>query len=159
MNNTIETSNLTSNEENVTVEKKKTRATVKKETRRVRVPLEDQKRLITVKQEEGYAYRLVNDIDNRIREFLEYGYEIVDRNGHGIEEFDKRIQDSTWRQSAVSQHVGQGVIAYLMRKPQDWYDEDQKVKQDAITTREKSRNLAKGENSKDYYGEIKIDHK
>jgi len=153
MNN--ETNSLTNKDKDSSV--KKTRVIREK---RERVPLAEQKRLIGVNKEPGYTYRLVNDVEDRISSFRTAGYEIVDRSGKEIDR-DKRIQDPAWKQSALSQHVGAGITAYVMRIPTEWYEEDQAKKQREINIKEKSKNIVSSLDVKsdDFYGDIKIDHK
>lgn len=127
--------------------------------RKTRIPLREQKRLIGVNKEPGYMYRLVNDVEDRINSFLTAGYEIVDKTGNEVE-VDKRIQDPSWRQSALSQSVGGGIKGYVMRIPIEWYEEDQSKKQLEIDKKEKSKNIKASKDVKtdDFYGDIKIEH-
>ena len=83
---------------------------------------------LTVKgQEPGYVYRIVNDIDDRIQNLQEIGYELV--TDKGVTVGDKRIANPTQEGSPVKISVGQGTQAYVMRQKQEFFDEDQAAKQ------------------------------
>jgi len=93
-------------------------------------------------KEPGYVYRIVNDIDDRIQNFKEMGYELVTDNTVVVG--DKRVANPSQEGSPVEISVGQGVKAYVMRQKQEWYDEDQKAKQERVNELETSmkRNAA-----------------
>jgi len=77
-------------------------------------------------KEPGFEYRVVNDDGDRISQFEEMGYEIVkDQN---IKVGDRRIASPTKEGSPVQVSVGNGMKAFVMRIPKDWYDEDQAAK-------------------------------
>ncbi len=77
-------------------------------------------------KEPGFEYRVVNDDGDRISQFEEMGYEVVkDQN---IKVGDRRIASPTKEGSPVQVSVGNGMKAYVMRIPKDWYDEDQAAK-------------------------------
>lgn len=77
-------------------------------------------------KEPGFEYRIVNDDGDRISQFEEMGYEIVkDQN---IKVGDRRIASPTKEGSPVQVSVGNGMKAFVMRIPKDWYDEDQAAK-------------------------------
>ena len=103
-------------------------------------------------QEDGYVYRIVNDIDDRIQSLQEMGYEIVtDKN---VTVGDKRIANPTQEGSPVKVSVGQGVQAYVMRQKKEFFDEDQAAKQakvDELEATTKREAQAAG-----FYGKLKI---
>lgn len=77
-------------------------------------------------KEPGFEYRVVNDDGDRISQFEEMGYEVVkDQN---IKVGDRRIASPTKEGSPVQVSVGNGMKAFVMRIPKDWYDEDQAAK-------------------------------
>lgn len=77
-------------------------------------------------KEPGFEYRIVNDDGDRISQFEEMGYEVVrDQN---IKVGDRRIASPTKEGSPVQVSVGNGMKAFVMRIPKDWYDEDQAAK-------------------------------
>jgi hypothetical protein len=72
-------------------------------------------------------YRVVNDVDDRVEQLLEAGYEVVpqakvSRRG------DKRIDEASALGSASSIPVGKGTRAVVMRQRKDWWAEDQAAK-------------------------------
>lgn len=122
-----------------------------------RVPLYDQARnVLTVKgKEDGFEYRWFNDEDERISNAKLGGWEIVTNEDLKIGD---RTVDSTGASSAspVSKKVGLGVTAFLMRIPKEFYDEDQRKKQEALDERE---NTMRSEALAERYGKFEIGRK
>ncbi len=87
-------------------------------------------------KEPGYVYRIVNDIDDRVQTFQELGYEIV--TDQAVTVGDKRVANPTQEGSPVQVSVGQGIKGYVMRQKQEWFDEDQKAKQQRVNELESS---------------------
>ncbi len=129
-----------------------TETTTKRTPRTKRTPINGQRSILNVKgKDPEYSYRIVNDVDDRINEFLERGYEIVTEESVVVG--DKRVAKPTQSGSAVELSVGQGTKAFLMRIKKEWYDEDQAVKQAKVSEIE---NQMKAETRKDgNYGYIK----
>lgn len=108
-----------------------------KETRTRRTPINGTRNRLNVRgKEDGFVYRIVNDIDDRIQTFQEMGYELVTDSDVSVG--DKRVAQATQEGSPVRVSVGQGVQAYVMRQKQEWYDEDQKAKQTRVDELEQS---------------------
>ncbi len=125
---------------------------------RKRIPLGEQHRLASVAKPAGYMDRWFNDVDGRILKAQKAGYEFIDRDGSIVKEKDDRFQDPDWQNSAMSQPVGGGITAYLMRVKKEFYDEDQAVKQAKIDTQEnqmRKKNIP-GVKREQVYGEISI---
>ena len=78
----------------------------------------------------GYHRRVVNDTEDRIKVFKEAGYEIVQNKS--LPAGDPRAGDASQMGMPVAKNVGGGTKGVLMEIPQEWYDEDQKAKQDKI---------------------------
>ena len=93
-------------------------------------------RLRVAGKEPGYAYRIVNDIDDRISEFQEDGWEIVSDNKVKIG--DKRVSNPTAEGTPKQISVGGGVKAYLMRIKEEFYNEDQATKAEHLDKLEAS---------------------
>jgi len=105
-------------------------------SRVTRVPV-SQRNVLTVKgKDPAYEYRVVNDIDDRIAQFLEGGYELVDKATHDVG--DKRVSQGTSVGSKKMFSVGQGIKGHLMRIPKELYLEDQNVKQQFVNKQEAS---------------------
>lgn len=122
-------------------------------TRTRRTPINGQRNKLNVRgQEPGYVYRIVNDIDDRVQNLQDAGYEMVtDKN---VTVGDKRIANPTQEGSPVKVSVGQGVQAYVMRQKQEWYDEDRAVrKQQADEIEAQMKQEAK---EAGFYGKLKI---
>lgn len=111
-----------------------------------------QRNILTVKgKDPNYHYRIVNDIDDRIAQYKEAGYEIVLDNAVSVG--DKRVNAASAVGSGKQLSVGQGTKAYVMRIPKDWYNEDQTTKLAQVAaveqaTREKALDGT--------YGELKL---
>lgn len=94
--------------------------------RRRRIPLIHQRNLIEIENPDpAYVYYRANDEGDNIFRRLRAGWVIVDRSGNEIE-IDEKMQDSSWKQKAFCQHVGDGVMAYMMKIPREFYEEDQR---------------------------------
>lgn len=92
-----------------------------------RVPVGTRKILTVTGKEAGYEYRIVNDSGDRVQEFLDAGYELVE-NG-SVRVGDKRVNTATSEGTNAQISVGQGQKAFVVRIKKEWYDEDQAVKQ------------------------------
>lgn len=118
-----------------------------------RTPINGTRNRLNVRgKEEGFEYRIVNDVDDRIPTFQEMGYEIV--NDPAVSVGDKRVTNPTAEGTPVKISVGQGVQAYLMRQKKEWYDEDQKAKQAQINELEAS--MKREADQAGFYGKLKI---
>lgn len=101
----------------------------------------------------GYVRRLVTDIDDRILQFEQAGYEVVKRKD--LPTGDPRAGEPSQMGMPVTKDLGAGMKGVLMEQKQEWYDEDQKLKQDKIKADELSMKRTTG-GIEDGYGEIKI---
>ena len=96
-----------------------------------------QRNLLTVKgKDPNFNYRIVNDVDGRIAQFQEAGYEVVPRGT--VEVGDKRASTATAVGSTANFSVGGGQKAVLMRQKREWYEEDQLQKQKFVDAQESS---------------------
>lgn len=93
--------------------------------------------VLTVKgKDPDYEYRIVNDAGDRILQFQEAGYELVD--GQGVSVGDRRLDNPTAEGSKAQVSVGPGQKAYLMRIRKEFYAEDQALKAEHIKKLEES---------------------
>lgn len=106
----------------------KKEAIAKAPERRVRrTPIGTRNVLTVSGKEPGYEYRFVNDSGDRIQEFLDNGWEVVERKDVRIG--DKRLGNPSGSEgSAAVASVGRGMTAYVLRIREDWYKEDQEAK-------------------------------
>jgi hypothetical protein len=105
-----------------------------------RASLGKRDRLAIKNKEEGFVYRIVNDVDDRVELLKGAGYEVCTTEQVGAIG-NKRVDNTSSLGSAAHFSVGQGTKAVVMRIPKDWYDEDQRAKQaeiDAIEATMKS---------------------
>ena len=101
-----------------------------------RIPV-SQRNVLTVKgKDPNYVYRIVNDQDDRITQFKDAGYEIVQKET--VEVGDKRASSGSSMGSIATMAVGRGQKAYLMRIPREFYVEDQALKQRTVDAQEAS---------------------
>ena len=113
-----------------------------------RQPLTTRNRVRVRNQEPGYVYRVVNDIDGRIDDLLEIGYEVVPQT-KVIRDGDKRVDDASALGSNSSISLGRGDRGVVMRIKKEWYDEDQKAK--AVRADELESTMKKdGKQASDY---------
>lgn len=127
------------------------------EARPNRVPIHEQhrNRLTITDKDPNYVYRVVNDIDNRVEQFKLAGYEIVEKT-HKVGDVDSNNSVG----SGTRMNVGSGRVGVLMRIKREFYEADQKAKQDEITRNENLLIRKKRKNdeadSDGNYGEVSI---
>ena len=96
-----------------------------------------QRNILTVKgKDPNYEYRIVNDVEDRITQFHEAGYEVVQNDS--VDVGDRRASNGTSIGSAKVLSVGQGTKAVVMRIKKEWYEEDQREKHRKIAATEAS---------------------
>jgi hypothetical protein len=102
---------------------------VERTNRPKRIPL-GTRNILTAPERPGYVRRFVNDEGDRIKHFEAAGYSVVRED---IDVGDPKAGKDTKTGSVVSPAVGGGKRAVLMEIKKEWYDEDQKAKQDRIS--------------------------
>ena len=102
-----------------------------------RTPVSQRNRLSVRNQEPGYVYRIVNDIDDRIEELQERGYEICTKESVGSVGHN-RVDNPSSLGSVANFSVGKGTKAIVMRQKKEYYVEDQNMKQQEINDLEQS---------------------
>lgn len=96
---------------------------------RKRVPVGGHRNILTVADKDpNFVYRWVLDSPGRIDMFKQGGYEVVVDN---VEVGDATVDRPHKLGSAITMVRGSATLV-LMRIPREWYDEDQKAKQDDI---------------------------
>lgn len=122
-------------------------------TRTRRSPINGTRNRLSVRgQEDGYVYRIVNDLDDRIQSLREIGYEIVTDSKVSVG--DKRIANPTQEGSPVKVSVGNGIQAYVMRQKKEFFDEDQAAK--AAKVDELEASMKREAKDAGFYGKFKI---
>lgn len=101
-----------------------------------RVPVGTRNVLTVTGKEPGYEYRIVNDAGDRIQQFLDAGYELVDAKDVSIG--DKRVNAATPEGSKAQVSVGKGDKAFLMRIKNEYRTEDNQAKLDQVNRLEQS---------------------
>jgi len=105
---------------------------------------------ISGEKDPNFHYRIVNDTGSRIHAFQQAGYELVTDDDIVVGE--SRVSSAGELGSAKRIISDDGTTSFLMRIKKEYYDEDQKVKQDRIDELERSM---KDEKSQDFYGKVK----
>lgn len=117
-----------------------------------RTPIGSRNILTVTGKEPGYVYRIVNDTGDRIQQFMDAGYEMV--NAADVKIGDKRVNSSSPEGSKAQVSVGKGDKAFVMRIKQEWYDEDQRAKSAEIKRLEESMKQTATQNAD--YGKLTI---
>ena len=106
----------------------------------------------------GYHMHIINDVPGRIEEALSAGYEFVSPSEIGgtvsnVVSGNTDLGDKV--RFLVGRAEGDGLYAYLMKIPQDWYEEDQQELQtvnDRVDTAIRSgKNTKDGASSDGFY--------
>lgn len=113
----------------------RTTSTVEASARPRRTPLSRRNRLSVQNKEPGYQYRIVNDVDDRVSQMQEQGYELCEKAALGAIG-DKRVDNTASIGSIAHFSVGQGTKAIVMRIRDEWFKEDQAVKQQEVDAME-----------------------
>ena len=96
-----------------------------------RVPMHKQSAIAVTNKDPNFVYRIVNDSEGRVDQFLAGGYTIAEDSA---ESEDDRVQSASQMGSVKRMVVNRGrdadtKHAVLMKIPREMYDEDQKEKQ------------------------------
>lgn len=91
-----------------------------------RVPVGTRNVLTVAGKDPNYEYRIINDSGDRVQEFLDAGYELVDADS--VRVGDKRVNSVKPEGSIAQLSVGQGQKAFVVRIKKEWYEEDQHAK-------------------------------
>lgn len=111
-----------------------------------------QRNILTVKgKDPNFVYRVVNDVDDRVSQFQEAGYELV--SDEAVQVGDKRVNAASSLGSHKRLSVGQGTKAVVMRIKRDWYEEDQAAK---LATVADTENATREKALSGTYGDLKI---
>jgi len=129
---------------------------LKGELKKERIPMHESRRLRFPKRE-GYHRHVFNDDKktNRIQRALDAGYTFVTDDVDGR---DPRAGDASRIGKNTSQHVGDGMMGFLMEIPMDLYEEDQRSKQSVIDAREAQiKRIKKPSDDGSLYGGVRAE--
>lgn len=108
--------------------------------------------VLTVKgKDPEYEYRIVNDTGDRVAQFLDAGYEVV--NAADVQIGDRRVNQSSTEGSVAQTAVGGGIKGIVVRIKKEWYNEDQAAKQAQVDASEAA---TKQQALEDRYGKFEI---
>ena len=117
-----------------------------------RVPVDGRRDVLTVSNKDpGFVYRWVNDIEDSIARYMRGGYEQVT---HSVK-IGESEQAGGGDSSPVSKYVGGGITAILMRIKREWYDEDQRLRDEHTDASEADMFRALNDGRDGKYGEVK----
>lgn len=124
----------------------------KKEESRKRIPL-GTRNILNAPKRPGFVRRFVNDKGDRIQRFKDAGYTIVEED---VKVGDDKIGRPNQLGSSVSSQ-GDGQRKVLMEIPEKYYQEDQKIAQDKITSVENEiKRSSKNPGADGLHGNVEI---
>ena len=123
---------------------------------RKRIPLGTQGPLYIAEKykDPNYVERYVNNKPGRIDAFRNAGYEMVCVSKDNKVVGDPHCGKGTKVGTPVTLHAGDGELSYLMRIKREWYDEDQKKKQDKRL--DIVKDLGDQPNKEGHYGKVEL---
>ncbi len=101
-----------------------------------RTPIGTRSVLTVVGKDPNFVYRIINDSGDRVQEFMDAGYELV--NNDSVKVGDKKVNKASSEGSLSQVSVGQGQKAFVVRIKKEWYEEDQAAKQVRVNELEDS---------------------
>lgn len=117
-----------------------------------RTPIGSRSILSVTGKEPGFTYRIVNDTGDRVQQFLEAGYELVE--SAAVKVGDNRVDKASAEGSKAQVTIDRnGNKAFLMRIRDEWYQEDQAAKQAKVKALEDAIKNPSGAD----YGSVKIE--
>ena len=121
-----------------------------------RVPISGNRDVLTAPKREGYVRRFVNDDERglRIQMFQNAGWALVRDKDVQIGDKNVTNRNNSIAADVVRSHVGSGRYAYLMEIKREWYEEDQKAKEEELKKTDDAMRAQSNEEGR--YGEIKI---
>jgi predicted SPOUT superfamily RNA methylase MTH1 len=124
-----------------------------KQERERRLPINGSRNRLTIKgMEPGYRYRIVNDMEDRVEELREFGYEIVmDKE---VSVGDRKVAVPTSEGTPVRVSVGGGMKGYVMRIKNELFEENRAAHDALVDSTEKQ--MIKDAKKKADYGDITI---
>lgn len=132
-----------------------TKELVKTPAQRVRrSPLEGRSKLRVKGKKPEYDYRIVNDVDDRVHDLTERGWEID--TDEDIRVGDSRLDETSKLGRVRTMSVGGGIKAVLMKIRKDWKAEDDIEKQKYVDMTEQAMRPNPTEGT---YGKIDVTRK
>ena len=86
--------------------------------------------VLSAAKRDGYIRRYVNDVDGRVERFIEAGYTAVMEPD--ADTSAPRAGKPSNLGTAIRKPVGGGRSAVLMEIPEEWYNEDQELKNQRV---------------------------
>lgn len=120
--------------------------------RPIRIPL-GSRNVLTAPKRAGYVRRFVNDDADRIKQFEDAGYSIVREE---VQVGDPKAGKETQIGSITNKAVGSGTRAILMEIKEEWYNEDQKAKNDKLLVAENDMKRTLNSRREGHYGGVDI---
>lgn len=127
-------------------------STINRSERPKRNPINGHRDVLNVQgQEEGYHYCWVNE--DKVPRYEQAWYEFVT---HDVVVGDRKVNAASQLGGKVSMSVGNNLTAYLMRVPQEYYDEDRAAEQADLDEKETSMRSSLNSGGDGRYGGVDI---
>lgn len=128
---------------------------VNRADRPTRTPIHGKRDILGVKgMEAGFHYCWVNDDEHgNVERYFEGGYDFVT---HDVIVGDKKINAASQVGGKVSKPVGNGLIAFLMRCPDDVYEAEMGAIHDEVDEKEAAMKANLNSKIDGRYGEVEI---
>ena len=124
-----------------------------KNSRPVRTSIDGIRQKLNVRgKDPDFHYRVVNDVDSNVQDYIDRGYEIVTDNS--VQVGDKRVANPSQEGTTAKISVGQGVKAYVMRIKKEWHEEDRAEHNARLDEMEKQ--LHREAKEQNFYGKLDI---
>lgn len=119
-----------------------------------RTPISGRRNVLTLRgaEQDKFHYRIVNDTGDRVKQLQDIGYEIV--TDPTVQVGERRVANPTQEGAPIKVSVGGGVQAYVMRIPKEYFNEDQKQKNDYVD--ELERGIKREAEKAADYGKLEI---
>lgn len=119
-----------------------------------RVPINGLRDKLSIKgQEEGFHYVIVNDYN--VDTYVLAGYDFVT---HDVTIGDRHIDAAQSTGGKVNIPVGNGVTGFVMRIPNEFYEEDRAEEQADLDDKEKAMRVQLNSKDDGRYGKFEIKH-
>ena len=130
-------------------------SSINRSERPARVPIHGYRDTLAVNgQEAGWHYCWINDYN--VDKYLAGGYEYVT---HEVTVGHTKLNEGSQIGRNVSKPVGNGLIAYLMRCPEEIYQEEHAALEALVNERESSMRGELNSGKDGQYGRVSIQHK
>lgn len=127
-------------------------STLNRSERPQRVPINGLRDKLVIRgQEPGWHYCMVNE--GNVQQYQAGGYEHV---SHEVQIGDRKIDKASMIGGVVAIPVGNGVTGYLMRCPQEVFEDEQRLINERTDETEQSLRKNLGQGADGQYGKVEV---